>query len=132
MITGTTGSSAAHRLAATCLGGSGWLCWPLALCGSLSADLFGWGTPIERERRIRIRLCVAAYAYEIAGAPLIDDAAFDALAMQSNVTIQTGRHDAWWSQCFKPYTGSWIHSHPELTRVAQLYMRIVRQMENCT
>lgn len=90
-----------------------------------NADLFGWGRPIERERRIRIRLCVAAYAYEIAGAPLIHDAAFDALALQSDVTIQTGRHDAWWAECFKPYTGSWIHSHPELTRVAVLYRRLV-------
>lgn len=87
-------------------------------------DLFGWGRPSEIERRIRIRLCISAYAYEIADAPLISDAEYDALAQQSDPTVETGLHDDWWRQSYQSHTGSWIHAHPELTQVAQLYRRL--------
>ena len=90
----------------------------------MHADLFGWGDRIERERRIRMRLCVAAYAYEIAGAPVIDDSTYDALALQSDVTVQTGHLDDWWQREFQPHTGQWIHTHPELRRVGELFMRL--------
>lgn len=92
-------------------------------------DLFGWGTRIEIERRTRIKLCVAAFAYEVQSAPLMSDAAFDALARSSDVTIRTGRYDDWWRTTFQPYTGSWILSHPDLTGVQRLYRRIVQAME---
>lgn len=95
----------------------------------MSPDLFGWGTRIERERRTRIRLCVAAYAYEVASAPVMSDAAFDALARQSDVTVQTGRYDEWWRATFQPYTGSWIHTHPDLTGVQRSYRRVVQIKE---
>lgn len=94
-----------------------------------NADLFPWGRPSEVERRIRIRLCIAAYAYEIAAAPLMDDAAFDALAQRSDVTVQTGQWDDWWRQCYTLYSGAWIHTHPDLTGVARLYNRVRQMME---
>lgn len=87
-------------------------------------SLLGWGTPVEVERRRRIRLCLAAYAYEVLDAPIMTDAAFDALARQSDSTIRTGRLDDWWAEAFEPHTGQWILSHPELTRVARLYDRL--------
>jgi hypothetical protein len=86
-------------------------------------DIFGWGSRTEVERRRRIRLSVWAYAYEIANAPLVDDARFDAEAYASNPQIFTGRLDIWWMQHFRPFTGQWINWHPELPRVALLYTR---------
>jgi hypothetical protein len=87
-------------------------------------DLFKWGAWDEVERRIRIRLSLYAYAYEIAHAPIASDSAFDALAMQSNPSIITGRYDEWWREHFKPYTGQWIHNHPDLPGIARLYRRL--------
>ena len=91
-------------------------------------DLFRWGTPIEIERRRRIRLSLWAYAYEIAGAQLVDDARFDAEAYKSDPQIETGHLDDWWQACFAPHTGQWIHSHPELQRLADLYDRVNRAL----
>ena len=90
-------------------------------------DLFGWGTRIERERRTRIRLCVAAYAYEVLSAPIMSDAEYDTLARNSDVTVQTGRYDEWWRECYAAHTGSWVHTHPDLTGVATLYRRLLTQ-----
>lgn len=89
------------------------------------ADLFGWGTRIERERRTRVRLCVAAYAYEVMDQPLITDAEYDRLAYSSDPTIQTGHLDDWWRVNFQPHTGQWILSHPELTGVERAYRRLL-------
>ena len=87
----------------------------------MSSDLFAWGSRVEKERHTRIKLSVLAYAYEIAGDPLASDAEFDALATTSDPTIQTGRHDQWWASAFQPYTGSWIHNHPDLLGVERCY-----------
>lgn len=93
------------------------------------ADLFGWGTRIERERRTRVRLCVAAYAYEVMDQPMITDAEYDRLAYSSDPTIQTGHLDDWWRVNFTPHTGQWILSHPELIQLRDLYKRVVTQRE---
>lgn len=87
----------------------------------MTASLFGWGNPVEIERRRRIRLSVWAYAYEIAGAALVPDGQFDAEALQSDPTIRTGYLDDWWALAFNPSTGIWIHMHPELAKVRQIY-----------
>lgn len=84
-------------------------------------DLFTWGAPDEVERRTRIRLSVAAYAYEIQHSPIMSDVEFDALAQKSDPQIITGRFDAWWKENFNTYTGSWIYSHPDLLGVAKIY-----------
>lgn len=86
-------------------------------------DLFAWGTPVEVERRRRIRLCLWAYAYEIADNMLVSDTQFDAEARQSDTSIDTGHLDDWWRACFNPSTGMWIHMHPELDKVRKLYDR---------
>lgn len=91
-------------------------------------DLFRWGTWDEIERRIRIRLCTWAYAYEIASKPLVSDVVYDALAYQSNTQIVTGKFDDWWKQCYTPYSGVWIHSHPDLEGVRRLYETISKSI----
>lgn len=86
-----------------------------------NGDLFRWGSPIERERRRRIRLCLWAYAYEIANAPIASDEQFDREAMASDPTIETGKFDDWWRANFVPYSGQWINSHPDLPGLKRLY-----------
>lgn len=78
-------------------------------------------TEIEQERRRRIKLTVAAYAYEFENDSIITDEEFDRLSEQIDMTIETGRLDAWWKDNFNPYTGMWIHRHPELDKARNLY-----------
>lgn len=84
-----------------------------------------WGTQIEVERRNRIRLSVAAFAYEIVGESIMTDAEFDRLALSIRPQIMTGRInlDAFFLGRFSPDTGMWIHQHPELPKVRDLYYR---------
>lgn len=93
----------------------------------MNADLFQhicWGTPTEIERRRRIRLSVWAYAYEIAGSSLVDDATFDREAYTCDPTIATGHLDEWWRTFFARHTGQWIYGHPEMDKLAKLYQRL--------
>lgn len=88
-----------------------------------AADLYEWGSPVERERNRRIRLTLYAYAYEVHAAPLVSDAEFDALSQCSRPDIRTGRFDDWWRREFQPQTGMWIRSHPDLQAVENYYRR---------
>lgn len=84
-------------------------------------------TPSEQQTWIRIRLLVAAYAYEFENSPIMDDAAFDDLCKQVDLDIATSRPDmdAWFRLNFTTYTGSWVNSLPkrELDRAANIYYR---------
>lgn len=75
------------------------------------------------EVRNRIRLAVAAYAYEIAADPIMSDAEFDKLARSIRPRELTGASlpDLFFLESFEPHTGSWIHDHPDLTGIARLY-----------
>jgi hypothetical protein len=77
---------------------------------------------IDGETRKRIRISVAAYAYEFLNTPVMSDAEFDALAQSINLSIDTRRPDIdkWFRKNFNPSTGMWIHSHPELNRIAEI------------
>ncbi len=85
-----------------------------------------WGSPIEIERWRRIRVSVAAYAYEIADSPIMSDAEYDKLAYSIFGRRQTGHKilDRFFLEEFHPSTGQWIHKHPELDKVAALYKRL--------
>jgi hypothetical protein len=85
-----------------------------------------WGTSVEREVHRRVRLTLAAYAYEYGAEQLMTDAEFDAVARDVDLAVDTGRPDldAWWRANFSPDTGMWVRSHPELSRVASLYQRV--------
>ena len=87
-----------------------------------------WGTSVEIETKRRIQVSVAAYAYEFKHDSIIDDATFDkeCLALQDGLVINTTRPDLdqWFRENFDPSTGVWIHDHPELNKIAELYKRI--------
>ena len=82
-----------------------------------------WGSPIEVERRNRIRLSVAAYAYEFGNDSIISDGDFDSLAEAINVQISTDNEllDDFFREKFAPHTGQWIHDHPELEKLKKIY-----------
>lgn len=88
----------------------------------------GVATPSEIERRHRIRLSVAAYAYEFDNTSIMSDADFDQLALQIDPQVSTGHAvmDQFFRTQFQPDTGQWIHKHPELERVKQLYLRVYK------
>ena len=85
-------------------------------------------TPVEQERRHRIRLSVAAYAYEFDSTSIMSDAEFDHLAKQIDLQIDTGHAvmDQFFRTEFQPDTGQWIHKHPELDRIRQLYLKFYK------
>jgi NAD-dependent DNA ligase len=78
---------------------------------------------ISKQIRLRIRLSVFAYAYEFANESLIPDSEFDALCLQVDPSIETGnaKMDKFFKEQFNPSTGQWIHRHPELEKIVNLY-----------
>jgi hypothetical protein len=95
---------------------------------------------IEVERRNRIRLSLAAYAYEFENTSIMSDADFDKLALQINPELTTIEEyqlpeqkdrykvlDRFFQNEFQPDTGQWIHKHPELDRLANLYNKLWRK-----
>lgn len=87
-----------------------------------------WGSKVEKERRRRIKLAVAAYAYEFKDAEIISDAEFDKMCLEVNVKVDTGNKimDGFFKKHFDSSTGQWIHKHPELDKIAQLYERFYK------
>lgn len=85
-----------------------------------------WGTPIEIERRLRIKLAVCAYAYERLNISLISDHEFDALCLKVDLSVDTGhaKLDAWWRENFDPSTGQWVCRHPHQPRLEILALKI--------
>lgn len=84
-----------------------------------------WGTQKEIETRRRIRLAAWAYAYEYRADSLVPDYVFDFESRCVDLNIRTDKPDLdiFFVIHFDPSTGSWIHYHPELEKVAQLYER---------
>jgi hypothetical protein len=82
-----------------------------------------WGSEVEVERRNRIRLTLAAYAYEFDDNPIMSDAEFDDISRKINPNIATGhkQHDKFFREKFEPDTGMWIRQHPFLRRVDRVY-----------
>jgi hypothetical protein len=77
------------------------------------------------ETRNRIKLSVAAYAYEIKDNPIMSDADFDELASKIDTSVSTTnpRLDYFFAKNFQSDTGMWIHKHPELSKIEYLYER---------
>ena len=82
-----------------------------------------WGSEVEVERRNRIRLTLAAYAYEFDDNPIMSDAEFDDISRKINPDIATGskRHDKFFREKFDPDTGMWIRQHPFIRAVERAY-----------
>lgn len=78
------------------------------------------------ETRNRIRLAVAAWAYEVHSDPIMSDDDFDRLALSIDTRKSTARPDLdeWFRENFNPHTGMWVHSHPEQDKLEALYRRL--------
>ena len=85
-----------------------------------------------------LELCVLAllsqhdsYAYEIADRPFVSDADFDYRAQQIRPRMATGHPllDEFFLAEFSPMTGMWIHHHPELAKIRDIYDHYVRVVD---
>ena len=83
----------------------------------------------SEEIKRRIKLCIAAYAYEIKNDSIMPDTTFDEECKKVDVTITTGNDkiDNFFKTHFDPCTGQWIHNHPEQERLKELYTRYYKQ-----
>lgn len=90
-----------------------------------------WGSIEEAERARRIRLALWAYAYEFKSESLVSDAKFDEVAKEIDPAILTGHAilDHFFQTVFSPHTGQWVHSHPELGKLAALYDRLLTRSD---
>lgn len=77
-----------------------------------------------RQTRLRIRLALWAYAYEIADDPIVSDDTFDKAAALVDVTVRTGNAllDTFFAEKFDATTGMWVREHPELDKLEAIYL----------
>jgi hypothetical protein len=93
----------------------------------------------EQERKNRIKLSLAAYAYEFDNNSIMTDSDFDELSKCIDVTMPTTETyhtkeqllrytalDAFFIKEFQADTGQWIHKHPELPVLAALYTKLYK------
>lgn len=83
---------------------------------------------VHEETRRRIRVAVAAWAYEVHNDPIMSDAEFDELARQIDLDQSTARGDLdeWFANHFHPDTGIWVHDHPEKDGLERVYQMLRR------
>lgn len=89
---------------------------------------------VFEERRKRIKLSLAAYAYENTGIETMTDAEFDKLSLEINPEIRTGKRvlDLFFRTEFDPDTGSWVHYHPEHDKLKALFEKLYKkELEEC-
>lgn len=81
---------------------------------------------MQAEKRNRIRLSLAAYAYEILNHPILSDNKYDQLAKIINPMVLTNNIvlDVFFMGVFTPDSGIWIHQHPEPSKLANLFDRL--------
>ena len=86
----------------------------------------------NQEIKNRIKISVAAFAYEYLNSPIMSDADFDSLAQQINITKQTGNKtlDTFFEKYFTPDSGVWIHKHPEKNKLEYLYKEYYHEQYN--
>ena len=89
-------------------------------------------TGINPEIRNRIRLSVAAYAYEYRDDAIMSDAEFDELALKIKPEEKTGNRklDNFFKKHFQPDTGMWIHAHPEIEKLSNIYQTYFKDKKN--
>ena len=77
----------------------------------------------NEEIRNRIRVSVAAYAYEVENDSVMSDGEFDQLCLKINPKVSTKNRklDNFFKKHFDPSTGQWIHKHPEKNKLKYLY-----------
>jgi len=85
--------------------------------------------PVNQEIKNRIRLSVAAYAYEMRNDEIMSDKEFDSLALKVNPQEKTGNRklDNFFKKHFQPDTGMWIRKHPDINGIAYIYETYYRK-----
>ena len=80
---------------------------------------------INQEIRNRIKLSVAAYAYEFKGDSIMTDHEYDELSRKINPSEETGNDmmDKFFKTQFQPDTGMWVRWHPEVNKLDYLYKK---------
>lgn len=75
------------------------------------------------ETRRRIRVAVAAWAYERHADPIMSDAEYDALARSIDLDRSTANSemDNWFALNFEPHTGAWVWGHPDREGLERVY-----------
>jgi len=79
----------------------------------------------SKEIKNRIKLSVAAYAYEFLVDSIMTDHQYDELSLEINPNEKTGNEkmDNFFKTQFEPCTGMWIRKHPEIKRLDYLYKK---------
>lgn len=81
----------------------------------------------ELVRHDRIKVAVAAWAYEHNYRPIMSDAEYDQLSQrvdrQRNVATGNHRLDRFFQRHFDASTGLWIHKHPDKPGLENIYAR---------
>ena len=83
---------------------------------------------INQEIRNRIKISIAAYAYEYLDMPIMCDSDFDALSQLIDAKKKTGNEtlDKFFEKHFVADSGMWIHKHPEKEKLKYLYERFYK------
>tara|TARA_B100001113_G_scaffold314974_1_gene280901 strand:- start:910 stop:1188 length:279 start_codon:yes stop_codon:yes gene_type:complete len=89
---------------------------------------------INQEIKNRIKLSIAAYAYEYKSDPIMSDDEFDQLALKINPEEKTGyiKLDNYFRKHFTTDTGLWVHKHPELNKLDWLYNEYFKKNKTVT
>lgn len=89
-------------------------------------------TIVETEIRRRIRIAVAAYAYEFQDHSIMSDQQYDELSLLIRPEIATGNTvmDRFFRTKFTPHTGQWIYRHPNLQGIARIYFKYLSPHRN--
>jgi hypothetical protein len=92
-----------------------------------------WSKPTtpEYQRWLRIRLSVAAYAYEYLSESLMDDSEFDRLSELVDTSISTGNDklDTFFKEEFAACTGMWICKHPDILGLSNIYNKVWKDIK---
>jgi hypothetical protein len=82
-------------------------------------------TEVNSEIRNRIRLAVAAYAYEYCHDSIMNDHEFDAMSREIDPEADTGntKLDNFFKKHFEPATGMWVRQHPDKQGLRTAYER---------
>jgi hypothetical protein len=80
-------------------------------------------TEVNSEIRNRIRLAVAAYAYEYCHDSIMNDHEFDELSLKIDPEVDTGNDllDNFFRLHFETSTGMWVRNYPEKDKLMMLY-----------
>ena len=83
----------------------------------------------SKEIRNRIKLSIAAYAYEFLGESIMTDHEYDQLSLKINPDVKTGNDlmDDFFKKHFDPSTGMWIRKHPEIQKLNYLYKKYYKK-----